>query len=101
MRHPELIQPRTLPALPRLSRVARRPLRVPLQHDDLMTVTGQQHRGPQRYYAGPHHHDPCHSRMLDPHTPRRQYSPAQEVPTATLILRASQRLTDDTDRRCS
>jgi len=68
MRHPELIQPRTLPALPSLNRVTRRPLRVPLQHDDPMTVTGQEHCGPQRYYTSPHHHDLRHDLRLDPHT---------------------------------
>ena len=67
MRHPELIQPRTLPALPGVSRVVRRSLRVPLEHGDPMTVTGQEHRGPQRYDTGPHHHDLRHELRLDPH----------------------------------
>jgi hypothetical protein len=69
---PELIQARTLPALPRLSRVARRPRGVPLQHDDLVAVTGQQHRAPQPCYPGPHHHNPSHSRMLDRGPARRE-----------------------------
>jgi len=33
-----------------------------------MTVTGQEHCGPQRYYTSPHHHDLRHDLRLDPHT---------------------------------
>ena len=73
MRHPELIQPRTLPAFPGLNRVVRRSLRVPLEHGDPMTVTGQEHRGPQRYDTAPHHHDLSHELRLDLHTLRRKH----------------------------
>jgi hypothetical protein len=95
MRHPELIQPRTLPSLPGIHGISRRTLRIPLKHDDPMTVTGQEHGGPEGYYTRPHHHDPRHGLPPSPRpAPQSEVSPAHAEATGFTPTRAPARPED-------